>query len=288
MAASHDDHITLATRVVGGSVIAILLLAILVLYVFPDSTPTNFAWTIVPSASAIVIGAGYFAGAIFFVRVVTQARWHRVQAGFLPITAFTVVMLVATLIHWQRFHQGTLDFFLWTGIYIITPFLVPFLWWRQRPRDAGTLEAQDLRFSEPVRRLLRVLGVAGLLLCLIVFLWPSPLIDLAPWRLTELVARVFAGWGVLVFAALVAVAADGRWSATRLLLQSFMVAQVLVLLAVPRIWQELDHAKVSAQLFVPLLVVALVASVAIYLRLEWQSRDGTKTASPIARPEISE
>jgi hypothetical protein len=275
MEASHDDRINLETRVVGGGVIAILLLAILVLYVFPDHTLTNFAWTIVPTASAIVIGAGYFAGAIFFARVVTQARWHRVQAGFLPITAFTVVMLAATLIHWQRFHQGTIDFFLWTGIYIITPFLVPFLWWRQRPRDPGTLETQDVQFSEPVRRLLRVLGFAGLLLCLIVFLWPSPLIAVAPWRLTELVARVFTGWGVLVFAAVVAVAADGRWSATRLLLQSFIVAQVLVLLAVPRIWQELDHAKVLAQLFVPLLVVALVASVGIYLRLERQSQVGS-------------
>lgn len=50
---------------VGGLVIAVLLLAITVLYVFPDTTNPNFAWAILPRTSAIMIGAGYAAGAYF-------------------------------------------------------------------------------------------------------------------------------------------------------------------------------------------------------------------------------
>ena len=49
----------------------------------PTPTPSTSA------GSALLIGAGYTAGAYFFARLILDKKWHRVQAGFLPITAFT-------------------------------------------------------------------------------------------------------------------------------------------------------------------------------------------------------
>ncbi len=137
-----DDHITLETRIIGASVILALLLAFLALYVVPDHTDQNFAWTILPRTSAILLGAGYTAGAYFFARVVTERRWHRVRAGFPAITAFTVCMLAATLLHWSRFHQGALPFYLWFIIYLLTPFVVPWLWWRNQAHASEELESE--------------------------------------------------------------------------------------------------------------------------------------------------
>src|SRR5512140_328727 len=122
----HSDHITAETPVIDAAVIIVLLLAFVALYIAPQHTDQYFAWTILPPTSAMLIGAGYTAGAYFFLRVVTERKWHRVQAGFLAITAFTICMLAAALLHWSRFHQGALNFYLWTIIYILTPFLVPF------------------------------------------------------------------------------------------------------------------------------------------------------------------
>src|SRR5215470_11275901 len=116
---TQDDHVFPFTKIVAGSVIAVLLLAFIALYIFPDHTDIDFAWTILPRTSALLIGAGYTAGAYFFTRLILDKKWHRVQAGFLPITAFTIVMFLATVLHWGRFHHGALNFYLWTIIYAI-------------------------------------------------------------------------------------------------------------------------------------------------------------------------
>ncbi len=60
-----DDRVFPLTKIVAGSVIVVLLLAFLALYIFPDHTDVDFAWTILPRTSAILIGAGYTAGAYF-------------------------------------------------------------------------------------------------------------------------------------------------------------------------------------------------------------------------------
>jgi hypothetical protein len=266
------DHIGTETRVVGGLVIVVLMLAFFALYVFPDQTDKNFAWTIKPRTTAILIGAGYTAGAYFFLRVITGKQWHRVQAGFLPITAFTIWMFVATIVHWSRFHQGIFPFYLWTVIYIITPFLVPFLWLRNRAGASPDLEENDLRFPASVRWVLGTVAVAAVLLFLVVFVKPSLFISAAPWQLTELTARVFAGWSTLTFLTVLMVAVDGRWSATRILIQSAMVGQVLAVLAFPRIWNDLDQSKPMATVFIVGLVVTLVLFGVIHVWIDQLSQ----------------
>ena len=59
-AAPKDDRILLLTRMVADVVMAILLLAWVVLFLFPEQTDHRFAWTIQPSmtlADYIAIGA---------------------------------------------------------------------------------------------------------------------------------------------------------------------------------------------------------------------------------------
>ena len=277
----HSDHITIETRVIGAAVIIVLLLAFLALYIAPQHTDQDFAWSILPPTSAILIGAGYTAGAYFFLRVVTERKWHRVQAGFLAITAFTVCMLAATLLHWSRFHQGQLAFYLWFIIYLLTPLVVPFLWWRNRSTATRDLEAEDFRFSLSVRWVLSAGAALGILLFVVIFFLPSILVSLAPWKLTPLTARVFAGWTILTLAAVLNIALDGRWSATRYLMQAAMVGLALSLLALPRIWPDLNFGNPMAYALVGGMAVTLLAFIVIHLRLDAMARRKAPTQKAV-------
>ncbi len=272
MGTVNDDRIFLFTRLVAGGVIMVLLLAFIALYIFPSHTDIDFAWTIVPRTSAILIGAGYTAGAYFFLRLVAGRKWHQVQVGFLPITAFTIFMLAATLLHWSRFHQGTFNFYLWTVIYAITPLLVPLVWWHNRKVSSPGLEEDDFRFSLSVRRGLGIAAIAGLLVFLLVFIRPVILISIAAWKLTELTARIFAGWSILTFSTILSIALDGRWSSTRILLESAIVALGLTLLSLPRIWTDLDPAKPITYAFIAGVVLTLIVFIAIRLHLDRRGR----------------
>lgn len=262
-----DDRVFPFTKIVAGSVIVVLLLAFLALYIFPDHTDIDFAWTILPRMSAILIGAGYTAGAYFFARLIMDNKWHRVQAGFLPITAFTIVMFLATILHWDRFHHGALNFYLWTIIYAITPFLVPFIWWQNQKTSIAELEANDTYFSPLVRNGLKVIGSAGVIVFLIVFIKPTLLIAATPWKLTPLTARIFSGWSILTLASVASIGFDGRWSATKTLMESAMVGIVLCLIALPRIWGDLNWSNPMTYALVGGMVLALVAFIIIHLRM---------------------
>ena len=59
------------------------------------------------------MGAGYIAGAYFFVRVARETRWHRIQVRFLPVTAFTLFMAIGTFNHLDRFATAHVAFWIW-------------------------------------------------------------------------------------------------------------------------------------------------------------------------------
>lgn len=277
----HSDRISLETRIIGALVILVLLLAFVALYIDPTHTDQDFAWTILPPTSAILMGAGYTAGAYFFARAVTERKWHRVQAGFLPITAFTVCMLAATVLHWGRFHHGQLVFYLWFVIYLITPVAVPFLWWRNRTTAAQDLEERDVRFSRWLRMVLGIAAGGAILAFVIVYAIPSILITLAPWKLTELTARVFAGWSILTLASVVSIAIDGRWSATRILMQAAMVGLILTLLALPRMWCDLDHANPMSLVFIAGIIATLVGFLAVHIGLDAAAHRKLRTSDAV-------
>jgi hypothetical protein len=269
---ARDDRVLVATRVVGVVIIVILVLAWIALWVFPEHTDVDFAWTITPFTTPVVIGAGYLAGAYFFLRVITGRQWHHIGAGFPAIAVFTVAMLVATLLHLDRFHQGSLLFYLWTLIYLVTPVLVPIVWWRNRRTDPGTLDSVDFRVPPTIRNLIAGLAGIGVAVCLVSLLVPSLLQGIAPWTLTPLTARIFSGWSLLTFAAVMSAVLDGRWSSMRVLIEAALVGQVLTLIALPRVWGDLHMSDPSGPVFVVGLLLAFVLLLGLRLGLERVAR----------------
>ena len=122
-----DDHLILLTR------IALWPLAVLttifgpMLFLLPDRTDVTWAWQIRPDMSVIVVGAGYIFGACAITTLLIRNQWHALNSAIFATWLFSVAMLLATLLHLDRFHKDTLPFGAWAALYVITPFLVPWL-----------------------------------------------------------------------------------------------------------------------------------------------------------------
>jgi hypothetical protein len=245
-----DDRILPFTRAVAAVVIVILIFACVVLYLYPDQTDRRFAWTIHPSMTAMVMGAGYGSALYFFVHVLTERRWHRVALGFLPTTVFTWMMLGATLLGWDRFRHGSVPFHVWFWVYVITPIVVPAVWLANRGRDPRVLDAGDRRFEDRIRVAMIVGGSVLLAIAAWMYVAPSSAIAVWPWALTTLTARAIAAFVALPGVAWVAIAADGRWSAAQVVLETIAIGLLLILIAVARAWNEFQHGSVLTYVYV--------------------------------------
>jgi hypothetical protein len=245
-----DDRVLRATRILGAVIVPFLLVAFVLLYCFPDDTRHWFAWDVQPTITPLIMGAGYIAGAYFFVRVALETRWHRIQVGFLPVTAFTLFMAIATFNHLDRFATAHVAFWIWVGLYVLTPVLVPLAWVRNRATDPGTPEQGEPPLPRRVRPLLLSVGGVQSLVALVLLLSPSTMIEHWPWMLTPLTAQTLGGWFALPGVTALMMGLDGRWSAIRITLESQLIGLALILLATARAWDDIDTANALAFVFV--------------------------------------
>ncbi len=266
------DRILPETRWVSAIIVPFLVAAFVILYLFPDHTQELFAWGIQPRMSAMMLGAAYLGGAYFFVRAATDARWHWVKVGFLPVTTFATLMGIATILHWDRFNHESISFFAWVGLYFTTPFVVFLLWLRNRATDPGPI-SHDRHVPRLVRLLIGIVGGLTLLTSMILFLQPGFMIRTWPWQLTPLTARVMGALFALTGVGELAIALDSRWSAVRIALQSQMIGIAAIALAMVFSWNNFHQANPLTWIFLASILFLLVVSPLFYLWM--QTRDKT-------------
>ena len=94
-----------STRVLSVVIIPFLLVAFVVLFVFPAETERLFAWTIKPQLTPMVLGSVYLGGAYFFARAARATSWHSIKGGFVPVATFASLLGVATVLHWEKLNH---------------------------------------------------------------------------------------------------------------------------------------------------------------------------------------
>jgi uncharacterized membrane protein len=190
--------------------------------------------------TAMVLGAVYLGGAWFFVSVIRAEGWHTVRAGFPAVVVFATLLGVATIIHWDRFHAGHVSFVTWATLYFTTPFLVAgaFVWNDRRRRRT---EAAD-RLPPTATFAFAAVGAGLTIVGIAMFLFPDEAIDVWPWMLTPLTARVMGACFTLGLAGVV-VAADARLDAVRLTLEVAAVMFALIAVAGVRAGDEIDAGE---------------------------------------------
>jgi hypothetical protein len=219
------------TRVIGGLICLVLLDAAQLLTLYPGRTATLWAWTLQPETSALVLGSVYAGGAYFFARIAFGARWREVATGFPSVIVFVWIAAIATLLHLDRFHEDSLPFAAWAALYVVTPFLVPWLVVRNH-RVYGAPSGPPL--PRGLRLALGAVGGALLLAGLLFLAAPDVAIDIWPWTLTPLTARITGAVIGMYGTVWVAVAAHGTRAGIRIPLESHVIGLAFLLAAVIR------------------------------------------------------
>jgi hypothetical protein len=230
--AARDDRVLSATRALSAVIVPFLLVAFVVLYVFPRDTQRLFAWTIKPTMTPMVLASAYLGGAYFFLRALREPRWTALKTGFLSVALFASLLGVATILHWDKFNHRHVAFWLWAALYFVTPFLVSGVWLANR-RLAAPARPEERRLGDFTRWIIGLIGLLALIQGLVMFGLPEQMIAIWPWTLTPLTCRVVgaifclgcAGIGVLL---------DPRWTTLRLMLQVELLMVTLMLIAAVR------------------------------------------------------
>lgn len=226
-----DDRIYPITRIISVIVVPFLWLAFLILFFYPDSSGERFAWAIKPHMTAMYLGAGYLGGSWLFINAIFGKRWHRIANGFLPVTTFTWFMLISTFLHWDKFSHGHLGFILWLVLYVVTPFLVPALWYSNRKTDLGESEPNDVLIHPTMLWGLRIIAIGSLLYIVVGFINPEIVINTWPWTLSTLTARVMCGWIALLGVGAFTMSLEKRWSGWKVPLESIAIWHTWVFVA---------------------------------------------------------
>ena len=226
-----DDRVLTTTKVVSAGIVPVLTAAFVILFLFSDHTDRLWAWTIPVNMTAMLMGAGYLAGALFFVRAARARLWHRLGPGFVATTAFTTMLLVATFLHWEEFNHDHVSFWAWLALYVITPPLLPLLWARNRRFDPGTVEPGDRLVPAPLALLVAVVGAAQLAFAVALFVRPSLFLTRWPWPVSPLSARVVASFAAFPAVVYLAFAVERRWSALRWAFETAIAGVALIALA---------------------------------------------------------
>jgi hypothetical protein len=267
---ARDDHVLPATRVAAVVVVAVLVPALVILWGLPGRTADLWAWTIKPDLTPIFMGAGYGAGAYFFARVFTTQRWHEVSVGVLSAAVFALLMLATTIAHYDKFNHGhapvlaATAFYGWTIVYVLSPWVVAYLWWRNQRTDPRTPEAGETLVPPAVRLVARVCALCALAGAVVVLLAPSVAIDNWGWNLTPLTARVIGCFTAQVGTGFLLLSLEPRWSSWRVLVQTFLIAVGLLLVGALRAFDAFDTSNVTCWLYLAGLVGGAIALALLY------------------------
>lgn len=265
-----DGRISSATHWASLVVFAILVPALVILWGLPGRTADAWAWTIKPDLTPIFLGSGYGAGAYFFLRTFLSKRFHPSAAGIFGAAFFATLMLIATLVHWDRFNHGdapligAIVFYGWVAVYIVSPFAVFALWWTNRRADSGQPAPGEAIVPPRVRLIARGVGAGALIAAAVFFLSPTTAIEHWPWNLTPLTARVLGSFTAQVGIGALLLSMDRRWSAWKLLIQTFFVATALLLIGALRARGDFDTGNALTYVYVGGLVAADLALLALY------------------------
>lgn len=245
------------------------------LYLTPASAATDYAWPIRPPVNAAFLGAGFLAGTLATALVLfATRRWRSLETLPPALWVLATTLLIATLIHADRFKWDFPPTWVWLVVYAGVPLVVPILVVRQRdvaerapPPDAG------LRV---VRALSAVCGAVLVVGAIALFVAPVDLGRHWPWPLTPLLARAVAAWYAMVGTMLLCCAAWLRRPTEAIIPYVTLAAWCLLLLALPLLHP--GDVQRSGGDFVAwvagMLALLALAVLALSRSLPWLRSDG--------------
>jgi hypothetical protein len=179
---------------------AILVLGVgFPLFLFPQNTDVDFAWTIASPIMAAALGASYLSASVLEALAARANTWANARVAVPAVFIFTVLTLAITFIHIDLFHLDAGAFsarfvaWVWLAVYVIVPIILGLVWFRQT-RTPGSDAKQIAPMSPLMRAIWFVSGVILLLLGAYFLVAPIGASALWPWPLTALTGRAVGAW----------------------------------------------------------------------------------------------
>jgi hypothetical protein len=177
---------------------ALALVAGTQLFVGASDTDRFFSWTIDPPLTAAFMGAAYWAAMVLLAWAAGQRAWANARTALPPVFTIAVLLLVATVVHSDRFHDDLYGRF-WEAVYVIVVPLLVYLTWSQM-RRSGPVGDGDRPLPGWLRAILCFQALTLLSLGAALFAAPVGASSLWPWALTPLTGRAIGaflvGFGV--------------------------------------------------------------------------------------------
>jgi hypothetical protein len=223
------------------------------LFLLAEETDRYFSWTIEPPLTAAFFGVLYWSGCLLALLCAFDRDWTHTRPLIGPVLTVTILLLVATLIHIERFHMDSVTGWLWVTLYAglvpVTVFLVA----RQR-RDGGGDPPRTAPFPGWFTWLLVASAAGALLFGAALFVVPEEIASIWPWPLTALTARAIGAWGLGGAVLLALLARERDWVRARPALVGFAFFGALELVALARYAGTLDWDKAAAWIYLAFLV----------------------------------
>ena len=241
----------------------LVLLAGFQLFVFTDRTASYFAWTIRNPLAAAFLGGAYWASVSFEALAARQRIWANARIAVPTVLVFTVLTLVATLLHLSLFHLGgqfaistRIVTWTWIAIYTLVPVLMLIVLAVQLAA-AGSDPPRSVLLPGWVYALLAVQAVVLLGLGVALFAAPGQAAPWWPWKLTPLLAQATGAW--LISLGVAAAHALAERDARRLVPASFayVLLAVLQLIALARYPGRFEWSSAAGVIYLAFLVTML-------------------------------
>jgi hypothetical protein len=195
----------------------------LLLYFFPGGTDFYWAWVIPEPRSAILIGAGYVGAITYYALLLRMNDWRQARNGMPGLIIFCIVLLIATLLHWEKFRTYHLTTLVWLIFYYVGPFLVPILY-RFQTQRAETQNQKTASVGDGAPLIARGwkvwLAARGFFYLSLALFWTVSAEAVStswPWSIEPLEIRVFMGQVAIIgWNAVVVLQENRQWPQYRL------------------------------------------------------------------------
>ena len=208
---------------------AALLVAVLGLF-NPAYLASIFTWLVLPPLHARFVGAIYAFGAVFMAGCLAARYQAEVRWAVQLIGIWTGMLFMISLLNLSVFDFNLLPVQVWFASYIIYPIVSLWMTLSQSPRK-DIADLPGLELASWARGFLLVQGILFSLLAVLLFFAPAFMSTLWPWKVTPVLAQMYAGpllsygLGSLLFAR------QKKWLGARAILPGMLIFTVTTVIA---------------------------------------------------------
>jgi hypothetical protein len=185
-----NTTITPLLRIMTTIEVIVLAIAGVGLLFFHDFTRTFWAWDITPF-NAGFLGAIYLASMIAVSLLLLMPRWSSARLLVPMIFAFTLVVLIASLLHMDRFNFQRIPTWIWFVLYILLPLNCAYHIWLYRKRQ----HVNAVATPSLIQAWLAAQSIILALYAVAMILAPATFTAFWPWKIDDFHAHMYSALG---------------------------------------------------------------------------------------------